>query len=73
MSTHARQATRFCTLLIGLPALLHVLLFFTPHTLGSWPATIATLLIGVGLAVRYDRRPVPLSAPIGSVRGITTH
>jgi len=45
------------TLLIGLPALLHLLLGLSQARYGGWLAVGGTLAVGIGLSVVYHRRP----------------
>lgn len=51
------QVVKFCTLLIGLPTVLYLLLALTQAKFGGWPAAVITVVIGIGLSVVYTRAP----------------
>lgn len=52
-----RPAIMFFILLIGLPTLLHILLYVTRRNFGDLPAVVLTLVIGVVLSVVYAKQP----------------
>lgn len=41
-------------LLVGLPLVLHVLLWMTQSSLGGWPAVITTLMLGIGMSIVFN-------------------
>lgn len=61
----ARQLIKSCTLLVGLPVVLHLMLIATHARVGSWLAVVITVAVGVGLSALYNRR-VPKGAGLGS-------
>ncbi len=58
------RPTKCISLLIGLPLLLHVLLWMTQSSLGGWPAVITTLVLGVGLSFVFNTDGQPVEAEV---------